>query len=832
MRDLTQEKKRQKGNFVHHITASYLALQPPTESSDTKSMTATFMIRARLGKVAVARHIEQPARLVSSSSLRAFSSLPCNARNGLTSSGNTSSHRIAAVARPMTSPIRSFSSSVSFREAEAFATSQSSGGVMEEETGKDGAVAFSTLKGVVSDSTYKSLTKSPFNYTMMSEVQSNILPKVANVTRPLPGSLPAPSSTASQDEEPIDGSQGPTDLLVKARTGTGKTLAFLVPALEARLKQLSAVKSGKLFPPAFRRLLLKKQPDFDWSSMSASAKDGLENIYATNTVGALIISPTRELATQIAAEAKKLATNQRNPPIDVQVLVGGESKNQQIRDWTRGAPDIVVATPGRILDLASENSMIRSALSATETLILDEADTLLELGFKEAIQEIQSLLPSKEMRRNLLFSATVSKEIRGVAHQMLNRDYDYVDCVPEGAVATHERIPQFAHIVEPEAHISTMLKLAAHDQLIHGAKSKIIIFCPTGKLTRLVAGLFQANDVRRMLPEYIMGAMQNSNGRRGSQRNHGSSDIPRSLNVLELHSGLEQSRRSRVSDEFRHAKTASVLITSDVSARGVDYPNVTRVIQVGCAASKDQYIHRVGRTGRAGKEGRGDTILLKGWEDNWVSVEGNGLPLQVSTSGSQLADDLQQAWDAKRQQGARLPEDCAILGSDTDILAVARESLLGPTGERLARSLRLDLDGRRAPSAEDIADEVLKDVHRSMFGFYLSLMGALRTSGIQIAEGVAEFGERGLMLSPEQAQIPRAMLQRLGGNKSRGGSSSGRFGDRGGSREGFGGFGGDRGSRGGSFGNDRRSRGGDGGGYGGGGRGDFGRGRGGRDSRW
>lgn len=687
---------------------------------------------------------------------------------------------------------------------------------MADEVSKGNAIPFSALKGVVSDSTFRSLTGKPFGYEMMSEVQGNILPRIDDITLPLPGSQAAPRAGDDADQDkPIPFEDGPTDLLVKARTGTGKTIAFLVPALEARLKQIAAVKSGKLFPPAFRKLLLEKQPGFDWSSMGKAQKDALENIYATNTVGALIVSPTRELATQIAEEAKKLVSQQRDPPIDVQVLVGGEPRGPQLRRWSQGAPDIVVCTPGRILDLAKDDSMIRSALSATETLILDEADTLLELGFREAIQEIQNFIPEKVMRRNFLFSATVSPQIQGVAHAMLNNDYKFVDCVPEGAVATHERIPQTAHITQPAEALPTLAKLIALDRLMYGDKSKIIVFCPTTKFTRFMWHLLAHPDTKAALSSAVV-----NDNPRGNSSSYRQGQEQKGPYVLELHGGLSQDRRARNSDTFRRASTASVLVTTDVSARGVDYPNVTRVIQFGVPREKDQYIHRVGRTGRAGRDGHGDLIVTAGWEENWLPSQARDIPMKTARGSSDVNAQLQKVWSEKMPD-APLP---AVLGAEGETeLHRLIDIFDGPAGATLHNAIGQGEKGDRFSSMSmrgtDLGKAAITEVLHSHFGYYFQFSNTLRLGVRDILHRVSEFGEQALGLSARQAAPPAGMLMRAGG-----GGDGGRF-SRGGQRGG--GYGG-------GYGGGRGQGSGGGGGYGGG-RGSHGRSdtnRRGSGSRW
>ncbi|CAA7268512.1 unnamed protein product [Cyclocybe aegerita] len=282
----------------------------------------------------------------------------------------------------------------------------------------------------------------------------------------------------------------------------------------------------------------------------------------------------------------------------VQLLLGGESKGRQLREW-RGRKDVVVATPGRLLDLLNSEDSVRDAIQHAKLLILDEADTLLDMGFKADIEMINSYLPPTPQRQTFLFSATVSRAIQEIARDTLSRSHKFVNCVSVDDSPVHAHIPQY-HTVIPSGQdaFPHLLRLIAQDQLIKLASadkrgksepSKVIVFFNTTKMVQLFSDMLR--QAQSALP------------------------LARQTRIYEIHSKRDMKQRVRVSDGFRHDKgPASVLVTSDVSARGVDYPGVTRVIQMGVPAGRDIYIHRVGRTGRAGKtDGRGD-LVISSWE--------------------------------------------------------------------------------------------------------------------------------------------------------------------------------------------------------------------------
>jgi ATP-dependent RNA helicase MSS116 len=192
-------------------------------------------------------------------------------------------------------------------------------------------LAFSTLRTKVTPDTLRAITDKPFNHAHMSSVQAAVLPLLPELARPY-----------NRDES----HSPPRDILVKAKTGTGKTLAFLVPAIEARVKAVD--KAGVD--------ALEKNGGHPDAKVVESAK----RAYARKTVGTVVISPTRELATQIAHEAIKLTHWHKG--FEVSLFTGGSSKGLQLRDFKRGRNDIVVATPGRIRDVLENDPDVAEVL--------------------------------------------------------------------------------------------------------------------------------------------------------------------------------------------------------------------------------------------------------------------------------------------------------------------------------------------------------------------------------------------------------------------------------------------------------------------------------------
>ncbi|EOA19348.1 hypothetical protein CARUB_v10000281mg [Capsella rubella] len=333
------------------------------------------------------------------------------------------------------------------------------------------------------------------------------------------------------------------DVLAKAKTGTGKTVAFLLPSIEAVIKS----------PPPSRD---NRQPP----------------------IIVLVVCPTRELASQAAAEANTLL--KYHPSIGVQVVIGGTKLPTEQRRMQTNPCQILVATPGRLKDHIENTSGFATRLMGVKVLVLDEADHLLDMGFRRDIERIIAAVPKQ--RQTFLFSATVPEEVRQICHVALKRDHEFINCVQEGTGETHQKVTQMYMIASLDRHFS-LLYVLLKEHIADNVDYKVIIFCTTAMVTRLVADLL-------------------------SQL---------SLNVREIHSRKPQSYRTRVSDEFRKSK-GIILVTSDVSARGVDYPDVSLVVQMGLPSDREQYIHRLGRTGRKGKEGEG-VLLLAPWEEYFMS---------------------------------------------------------------------------------------------------------------------------------------------------------------------------------------------------------------------
>lgn len=300
---------------------------------------------------------------------------------------------------------------------------------------------------------------------------------------------------------------------------------------------------------------------------------------------------------------------------------------------------LLVATPGRLHDLLSDESSGIAAPRLT-ALVLDEADRMLEVGFKTELESIVSLLPDRAdvPRQTLLYSATLPKNVVGIARTFIDpHNFEFVQTVRADETPTHERVPQFIVPCRGFENLGPALLELIRREVQKAIEQpgalpfKAIVFLPTTASVVSYSSMFRRvkyND--RTLPK-----------------------------VLDIHSKLSQFERTRNADTFRESSSA-ILFSSDVTARGMDFPNVTHVIQVHLPSARDQYIHRIGRTGRAGKEGQAWLLVA----DSEISAARDllpGLPIQRCTDIANASIDvtkettLPQEFDDVKDGYSKLP---------------------------------------------------------------------------------------------------------------------------------------------------------------------------------
>ncbi|KAJ6789305.1 hypothetical protein PWT90_01045 [Aphanocladium album] len=368
-----------------------------------------------------------------------------------------------------------------------------------------------------------------------------------------------------------------TDIVAQAKTGTGKTIAFLLPLLQRMINEdpTLAEKSSKYMA----------RPD---------------------DIRGIVMSPTRELAEQIAAEARRLT---RHTGLVVQSAVGGTQKNAMLQKTRREGCHLLVATPGRLYDLLSdERSDIRAPNLAA--LVLDEADRMLDVGFERELNSIIEILPKPEekIRQTMLVSATIPDSVIRLTRSMVRADdFEFVQTISESESLTHDHVNQNVAIVSNMSNVFPAL-FELMDKSIAEANAnpdkrpfKAIVYFNTTAMTQLAGELgFHKNRDRSFVQNFA------------------------------IHSGLSQTGRTRAADKFRQAKSA-VLFSSDVTARGMDFPDVTHVIQVDCPRDRETYIHRLGRTARQQKDGEG-WLLLPSISRSKARDLLRGLPLNPNKS--------------------------------------------------------------------------------------------------------------------------------------------------------------------------------------------------------
>jgi ATP-dependent RNA helicase RhlB len=326
------------------------------------------------------------------------------------------------------------------------------------------------------------------------------------------------------------------DVIGKAQTGTGKTAAFLITIIDDLLRN----------PPAEERFLAEPR--------------------------ALIIAPTRELAIQIAEDAEKLTSH---CDLHTVTLVGGEDYARQNKALDKAPVDIVVATPGRLLDFVQNDNLY---LGLVEILVIDEADRMLDMGFIPQVRRVIAQAPKKECRQTLLFSATFTPEIVELSGRWV-MDPIYIEVEPL-KVAT-DSVKQLVYLVTTESKYNLLYNLISEP-----ATERVIVF----------------------------------NNRRDQVRKLADNLYRNGINCGLLSGEIAQNKRVKTLEDFKSGRF-KVLVATDVAGRGLHIEDVTHVVNYSLPEEADDYVHRIGRTGRAGAVGTSisfaceeDSFLLPGIE--------------------------------------------------------------------------------------------------------------------------------------------------------------------------------------------------------------------------
>lgn len=347
----------------------------------------------------------------------------------------------------------------------------------------------------------------------------------------------------------LDGS----DLIGCAETGTGKTAAFLLPLIQ--------------------RILETK-------------KKGLH---------VLVLAPTRELAAQIHRNYQELNTQQGSRSA---LIIGGTSMSRQIGELRRGA-SVLIATPGRLIDLIERGAV---NLGSVNTLVLDEADRMLDMGFLPAIRRVLSMLPAS--RQTLLFSATMSPEILALARATM-RNPKLIAVSPPGRAPI--LVDQTAYQVAQESKTPLLLDLLERERF-----DRVLVFTRTRRGAERLSHILSARD----------------------------------HSVDRIHSDRTQPQREAALRGFRSGRTR-ILVATDIAARGLDIEAVSHVINYDVPAAPEDYVHRIGRTGRAGAPGRAITIVAPVDEFSMRAIE--------RLTGQSVKSVVLSGFGGKKSEGTTKP---------------------------------------------------------------------------------------------------------------------------------------------------------------------------------
>ncbi|MEE1726492.1 MULTISPECIES: DEAD/DEAH box helicase [Streptomyces] len=417
-----------------------------------------------------------------------------------------------------------------------------------------------------------------------------------------------------------------TDVIGQAKTGTGKTLGFGLPLLE-RVTVAADVEAGRAKPEQL-----------------------------TTAPQALVVVPTRELCQQVTND---LLTAGKVRDVRVLAIYGGRAYEPQVEALNKGV-DVIVGTPGRLLDLAGQRKL---DLGHVKALVLDEADEMLDLGFLPDVERIVTMLPAK--RQTMLFSATMPGAVIGLARRYMTQPTHIRATSPDDEGATVANIAQHvfrAHSMDKPELVSRILQAEG--------RGLAMIFCRTKRTAADIAEQLQRRG-------FASGA---------------------------VHGDLGQGAREQALRAFRNGKV-DVLVCTDVAARGIDVEGVTHVINYQTPEDEKTYLHRIGRTGRAGRTGI--AITLVDWDDipRWQLIN-KALeltfndPVETYSTSPHLYEEL------------RIPEGTkgTLPRADRTRAGLAAEELedLGETGGRGARGGRADArrgKGGRSEGREERQEE-------------------------------------------------------------------------------------------------------------------------------
>ncbi|MEV4431667.1 DEAD/DEAH box helicase [Streptomyces sp. NPDC049585] len=433
-----------------------------------------------------------------------------------------------------------------------------------------------------------------------------------------------------------------SDVIGQAKTGTGKTLGFGLPLLE-RVVVPADVEAGRAAP---------------------------EDL--TDAPQALVVVPTRELCQQVTND---LLTAGKVRNVRVQAIYGGRAYEPQVEALQKGV-DVIVGTPGRLLDLAGQKKL---SLAHVKSLVLDEADEMLDLGFLPDVERIITMLPAK--RQTMLFSATMPGAVISLARRYMSQPTHIRATAPDDEGQTHANIAQ--HVFR--AHNMDKPEMVARILQAEG-RNRAMIFCRTKRT---------AADIAEQLT------------RRG-------------FAAGAVHGDLGQGAREQALRAFRNGKV-DVLVCTDVAARGIDVDDVTHVVNYQTPEDEKTYLHRIGRTGRAGKSGT--AVTLVDWDDipRWKLInKALELSFDEPEETYSTSPHLYEALGIPAGTKGILPR------SERTLAGLAAEEIedLGEVGGRGRRGRDRDRDRREAVAEERPARTRTRQRRRTRGGAPLAAVDA------------------------------------------------------------------------------------------------------------
>jgi len=331
----------------------------------------------------------------------------------------------------------------------------------------------------------------------------------------------------------------------------------------------------------------------------AFASGILQNSEKGKGIQALILTPTRELAEQVAKSFRKFS---KYDPLKIVSIYGGVGINPQIKELKTA--EVVVGTPGRLLDHISRNTI---KLNNVKTLVLDEADRMFDMGFKVDVEKIIKKCPQN--RQTLLFSATITKEVVQLSRKYMDNPVQ----VSLESYIDPQKLNQVVYKVQDDMKLSLLVHLLKNEKSNLG-----MVFCNTQRNTDKVAKSLRKSGI----------------------------------DALAIHGGLTQNKRNDIMERF-HSGDVWVLVCTDVAGRGLDIPGVSHVYNYDIPRESKQYIHRIGRTARAGAEGKAINILSRNDRANFMRVlRDNDVDIK-----EQALPALEKIVIKKPERGLKKPEN-------------------------------------------------------------------------------------------------------------------------------------------------------------------------------